>query len=149
MRDPFANPNAKPLTPNDTQQECPFCNSKLANTFMDGGKCPNCNTTINKSNTSGVPPHAAPAVKPRAPRTPDLIPKNTPLNMSNSTYNAKTARSKKRKDHAEDDPETTRDTYLSEPFDQCGEKMRGRKDRINDDRKLEVMRSCTDLAIDG
>lgn len=144
LKDPFS--NAKPMTPNDTDQRCPFCECKLSNVFMDGEKCPNCNTTIGNTKDYGVPPHAVTPRNPNKGVNPTFIPQNTPINAS---FNFKNARSKRDKGHAKHDKETVKDTYFSEPFDQCTINMERRKPRINDDKKIEVMRSCSDLEIDG
>lgn len=143
LKDPFS--NTKPATPNDTDQRCPYCNSKLSNIF-NGGKCPNCDATINETKDCGVPPHAPDPKNPYKRQNPTFIPQNKPINMA---YNLNKSK-KCRDDDATKDDETVSDVYTSEPFDQCSINMDERKKKKNvDDKKIEVMRSCLDLAIDG
>jgi len=56
-------------------------------------------------------------------------------------------RNKKDHDMAEHNEDTVKEVFISDPLDQCLEPPK-RKNRKYDD-KLDVMRSCEDLAIDG
>ena len=56
-------------------------------------------------------------------------------------------RKDKKKDHAEEDKDTVRDSYLSDEFSMCVDLEE--KNKNADKRKEEIMRSCLDLAMDG
>jgi hypothetical protein len=78
-------------------------------------------------------------------------PKEVYINPEISVYNHKAASSRKKDknpDLAEDDKETVKDIFISDPIHQCVDPKKKIR-RIDDINKENIMKSCEDLAIDG
>jgi hypothetical protein len=131
--------------PTQAISTCPYCNSSVN---QNEQQCPNCKQVITPHQGK---PHPR-KVPQKGERYKDYGPKLDFINQSAPIAASKVARRKKDEDHAEHDKETVKDEYFSEEFSMCADPRIDpkRKNVINvDERKEEIMRSCTDLAIDG
>ena len=127
--------------PTQAISTCPKCNSCVD---QKAQRCQNCGETI-------VPQWGSPhprKVPAKGERFEEYGPKLDYVSNITSVSASKEARRKKDKDIAEHNPETVLEEYRSDEFNMCTDQKR--KNRVNVDvRKEEIMRSCTDLAIDG
>ncbi len=128
--------------PTQAISTCPYCNSSVN---QEEQQCPNCKQVITPHQGS---PHPR-KVPQRGERYKEYGPKLDYINQGNMVAASKqTRRKEKNKDHAEHDEETVKDEYKSDEFRMCTNLKR--KNRKNVDKiKEDIMRSCTDLAIDG
>ena len=132
--------------PTQAISTCPFCNSSVNQREQ---QCPNCKQVITPH--QGQPhPRKVPQKGERYEdygKKLDYVTQTVPIAASKQA-----GRRDKNKDHAEHDKDTVKDEYMSDEFSMCVDPRAEsrRKNRGNVDvRKEEIMRSCTDLAIDG
>jgi hypothetical protein len=120
---------------------CPNCGASVS---QDTQECQSCHQVI-------IPKQGRPhprKVPQKGERYKEYGPNHQFVNPANPVVaSSKEAKVKKEKDHAEHDKTTVKDVFTTD-FDQCLKPIR--KNKRNDDvRKEDIVRSCTDLAIDG
>ena len=127
--------------PTQAISTCPYCNSCVD---QKAQKCQNCGKVITPKWGNPFPrkvPQKHERYQDYGPKF-DYVSPSVPVSAS-----SKIARKKKDRDFAKHDKDTVREEYISDEFSMCLDPKRKRQQNV--DRKLEVMRSCRDLEIDG
>jgi len=121
---------------------CPYCGASVS---QDAQECQSCHMVMTPIQ-GGPHPRKVPQ---KGERYKDYGPKlDFVSNVVSVASSKQTRRKDKNKDHAKHDEDTVKDEYTSDEFRMCVDPKRKMMENV-DVRKEEIMRSCTDLAIDG